>query len=314
MAGLSVADVFAPDDRAALFCVSMAMAANDVEYAIRQAIVANPDVASDEERERLRFSQKVRLTYGFLSEGIDALKAWRQQEPAVAKLLRELPKDGAKLLTKVCGLEQQIGTETIAHVRHNTFQLPAPRAEQGGESGSPSQGARRSLASLDDQPATVAMSEEAQHTFPFADQVALRMALLPTTRMPRPWSGTARSHSSTWSDTFTSASASSAASASSLSARGRTTSRSRPTGERPRCLKRCPAWLSEKLQELGAIQAGGADDLVERSLRQIATVHRDDDPVGVIGMPEDVVAPLDPIELPATALQPADRLARRDGR
>lgn len=30
--------------------------------------------------------------------------------------------------------------------------------------------------------------------------------------------------------------------------------------------------FSEKLQELGAIQAGGADDLVERSLGQVAAV------------------------------------------
>jgi hypothetical protein len=31
-------------------------------------------------------------------------------------------------------------------------------------------------------------------------------------------------------------------------------------------------------------------------------VHRDDDPVGVIGMPKDVMASFDPIELPAAAL------------
>lgn len=43
-------------------------------------------------------------------------------------------------------------------------------------------------------------------------------------------------------------------------------------------------------------------------------MHRDDDPMGVIGMPEDVVAPLDPVELPTAALQRASRLARRDGR
>lgn len=74
------------------------------------------------------------------------------------------------------------------------------------------------------------------------------------------------------------------------------------------------ARFSEKLQELGTIQAGGADDLVERALGQVATVHRDYDPVGVIGVPEDVMAPLDSIELPAAALQRADRLARRDRR
>lgn len=178
MADLSVPDVFAPDDRVALFCVSMAMAANDVEYSIRQAILANPDGAADEERERLRFSQKVRLTYGFLFEGIDALKAWRQQEAAVAKLLRELPRDGAKLLTKVCGLEQQIGTETIAHVRHNTFHYPHPEPRKAKRAAAQVKELGEVIASLDDRRATVDMSEEAQHTFPFADQVALRMALL----------------------------------------------------------------------------------------------------------------------------------------
>ena len=43
-------------------------------------------------------------------------------------------------------------------------------------------------------------------------------------------------------------------------------------------------------------------------------MHRDDDPMSVIGMAEDVMASLAPIELPAAALQGADRLARRDGR
>jgi hypothetical protein len=72
--------------------------------------------------------------------------------------------------------------------------------------------------------------------------------------------------------------------------------------------------LSEKLQELGAIQAGGVDDLIKRSLGQVAAVHRDDDPMSVIGMPEDVMAPLDAIKLPAAALQSANHLAWRDGR
>src|SRR3954453_14002388 len=83
MADLTVPDVFPPDDPVAQFCVAMAMAANDVEQAIREAIGANPDGATDEDRERLRFSHKVRLTYGFLFEGIDALKGWRQGEPEV---------------------------------------------------------------------------------------------------------------------------------------------------------------------------------------------------------------------------------------
>ena len=40
-------------------------------------------------------------------------------------------------------------------------------------------------------------------------------------------------------------------------------------------------------------------------------MHRDDDAVLVIGMPENVMAPPDAVELPTTPLQRADRLSRR---
>ncbi len=40
----------------------------------------------------------------------------------------------------------------------------------------------------------------------------------------------------------------------------------------------------------------------------------EEDMMSVIGCRKDVAAPLDPIELPAAALQRADRLALRDGR
>jgi hypothetical protein len=174
VADLTVPDVFPPDDPVALFCVSMAMAANDVEDAIRQAVLANPDGATDEERDRMRFSQRVRVTYGHLFEGIDALKGWRQQEPEVAKLLRELPPKGAKLLKDVCGLEQRIGTETISHVRQNTFHYPHPEPSKRpgwtAELG-------KVIGELGETSATVSMSEETRHTFPFADLVALRLSL-----------------------------------------------------------------------------------------------------------------------------------------
>ena len=49
----NVPDTFPPSNRVALFVVSMAMAANDIEYAIRQAVDANPEGASDEDRERM---------------------------------------------------------------------------------------------------------------------------------------------------------------------------------------------------------------------------------------------------------------------
>lgn len=53
------------------------------------------------------------------------------------------------------------------------------------------------------------------------------------------------------------------------------------------------------------------DDLVQRALRQISGVHRHDDAMRVIGMPEDVVAALNPIKLPAAPFQRADGLPRR---
>lgn len=43
-------------------------------------------------------------------------------------------------------------------------------------------------------------------------------------------------------------------------------------------------------------------------------MHRDNYAMSVIGVTEDMVASLDPIELPAAALQRADHLAWRDGR
>lgn len=51
---------------------------------------------------------------------------------------------------------------------------------------------------------------------------------------------------------------------------------------------------------------------VERPSREVPGVHRYDDAMRVIGMPEDVVAALDPIKLPTAPLQRADRLPRRD--
>lgn len=175
MAELSIKQVFPPEDSVALFCVSMAIAANDVEYAIRGAVDANPEGATDEDRDRARFSYKVRLAYGFLFEGIDALKGWRQSDQGVAKLLQQLPNDGAKLLKQVCGLEQRIGLNVISHVRQNTFHFPHPEPSKAS-------GWMREMSEviseLDDLPATIPMGEGARHTFPFADQVALRMALL----------------------------------------------------------------------------------------------------------------------------------------
>jgi len=169
-----VPDCFPPDDRVALFVVSMAMAGNDVEYALRQVVLANPEGASDEDRARNRFSQKVRLTYGFLFEGIDALKAWAKDEPDVVKLLRALPPDGAALLKQVRGLEQQIGPDAIAHVRHHTFHYPHPDPAKNPDSTAE---LAEVIATADDVIARVDARSDGEHTFPFADQIAVGLSL-----------------------------------------------------------------------------------------------------------------------------------------
>lgn len=172
MTPLSVQKGFKPDDRVALFVMSMAMAANDIENSIHQAVYANPDGASEEDRQLGRFSQKVRLTNGFLFEGIDALKAWRQHEPDVAKLLRGLPPDGAKALSTVCGLEQRIGPKALSTVRQGTFHYPHP---DPGKSPDSTVGLAAVVAEADN--VEVSIHVGGQHTFPFADQIAAGLAL-----------------------------------------------------------------------------------------------------------------------------------------
>jgi hypothetical protein len=170
----SVPEAFDPDDRVALFCVSMAMAANDVEYAIRQAVAANPEGANDEDRMRSRFSQKVRLTNGFLFEGVHALKRWRQHEPAVAALLRELPAESAKELSMVCSLEQKIGPKTLSGVRQHTFHYPHPDPGKVPDS---TETLAAVIESADDVPLRVNIGDRREHTFLFADPIAAGMAL-----------------------------------------------------------------------------------------------------------------------------------------
>ncbi|MCW2979981.1 MAG: hypothetical protein JWO14_1708 [Solirubrobacterales bacterium] len=174
MAELTVPQVFPPDDSVAMFCVAMAIAANDVEHAVREAVAANPDDATDADRDRTRFSFKVRLVYGFLFEGIDALKGWRSGDPGVQDLLRQLSPEGAGLLTQVAGLEQRIGPNVISHVRQNTFHVPHPEPSKAS---SWIEQLSAVVSELEEIPATIPMGQTVQRTFPFADKVAQRMAL-----------------------------------------------------------------------------------------------------------------------------------------
>ncbi len=170
---MTVPEVFPPDDRLGQFVLAMTIAGNDVEYTLRQAVLANPPEADEEHRRRERLSFKVRVANGFLFEAIDALQAW-QQEADVADLLRRLPPKAQEHLCKVRGLEQQIGSKTLEHVRQNTFHFPHPDPSKTPDS---TTDLAEVTAEMTDVVAAVDRSPEAQHTFRFGDQVALAMAI-----------------------------------------------------------------------------------------------------------------------------------------
>jgi hypothetical protein len=136
-------------------------------------VLANPPDADDEHRHRERFTFKIRVANGFLFEAIDALRAW-QQEPEIADLLRRLPAAGQEQLRKVRGLEQQIGSKTLEHIRQNTFHFQHP--DPGKTPDSAAELAEVS-GEMTDVVAAVDHSPEAQHTFRFGDEIALAMAI-----------------------------------------------------------------------------------------------------------------------------------------
>ena len=174
MPAMTVPECFPPDDRVALFVVAMAMAADDIEDSMWQAADANPEGASDEDRQRARFTFKVRVANGFLFEGIATLRAWQDHEPAVRQLLDGLSTEGREKLRKVRGLEQRLGPKTLEHVRQHTFHYPRPDPSKTPDSTGE---LAEVVAELTDVSAGIDVSRDTRHTFGFADKVALALAL-----------------------------------------------------------------------------------------------------------------------------------------
>jgi hypothetical protein len=170
---VSVAELYPSDDRVGQFALAMALAANDVEYSLRQAVAANPPGADDDHRERERFTFKIRIANGFLFEAIDALKAW-QQEPGIVDLLRGLPSEAQTHLRTVRSLEQKIGPKVLANIRQNTFHFPHPDPKRNPDSTADlfevTEECSDVLVEFDARP-------DAQLTFGFGDEVALVLAL-----------------------------------------------------------------------------------------------------------------------------------------
>src|SRR5262245_32606121 len=114
----TISEAFPPDDPVARFVVSMAMAANDIEHALRAAGAAN-------EADEPEFGYWVRLSIGHLFEAQLALNHWRAYDE-VKNLLRKLPETATEDLKRVAGLAQRVGAELLEHNRHLTFHYPYP--------------------------------------------------------------------------------------------------------------------------------------------------------------------------------------------
>lgn len=169
----TVSEIFPPDDRVALFVESMTQAANDVEYALRQSGKANPDGALPDVSVRRRFGFWVRLVYGFLFEAVVALRAW-EEELEVRRLLERLSPDVKALLKEVRRLREQLGSTAIETVRQHTFHYPHPHAGKQPDSTEALADVLRSATELT---AAIDLRDDSEHTFVYADQIALGLAM-----------------------------------------------------------------------------------------------------------------------------------------
>jgi hypothetical protein len=172
---LYVSELFPPDDRVALFVVSMLMAANDLEFSLRRAAAANGSDFTEQDLSDHRFYFLVRVANGFLFEAIDALETWCHKEEEVQQLLKKLPPKGRDALKRVRKVRAQTGKKTLASVRHHTFHYPHPDASKDPDSTIElAETIRDGTAGL---VADADAREASTHTFPFAEQVALRLAM-----------------------------------------------------------------------------------------------------------------------------------------
>jgi hypothetical protein len=165
----SIAEAFPPDDPVARFVIAMAMAANDIEDALRAAGAANE--ASEPE-----FGYWVRLSIGHLFEAQLALNHWRSYDE-VKKLLHKLPESAKANLKRVAGLAQKVGSDLLEHNRHLTFHYPYP---DRGKEPDYDQQLTEVMRELGDQDVDLFVRYEkdgANIRWRFADKVALHLAM-----------------------------------------------------------------------------------------------------------------------------------------
>jgi hypothetical protein len=161
-------DVFPPDDPMARFVVSMAMASNDIERALR-------DVQRAGENDDPDFTYRIRLSVGHLVEALDALSSYSQEFGEIRRLINRIPPAGQKHLSEARGTVQRAGSRVLKNVRDNTFHYPSPERRY-----SPTSDAqlRDAILAMADRGAELLLDEQTGAiTYTFADDIALAMTV-----------------------------------------------------------------------------------------------------------------------------------------
>jgi hypothetical protein len=150
------------------FVVSMSMAKNDIERALRDVIRAGENDDPD-------FSYRVRLVTGHLVEAIDALNHYSRTYEEVRKLIARVRPEDQLHLRAVRGTLQKAGSKVLDHVRDNTFHYPSPDPRYNPTS---DEQLRDALTAMADTRAEVfADFEKREVTLTFADNIAMALAL-----------------------------------------------------------------------------------------------------------------------------------------
>lgn len=166
--GDPIRDLLPADQPTARFVVSMSMARNDIERALR-------DVAEAGENDRPDFGYRVRLSIGHLVEALDALNEYRQQFPEVRALIDRVPAQARTHLKEASGSLQKAGKGVLEHARNHTFHYPSPDSSHRPTSDEQlrdvltAMGARAGEVHYD--------GDTGQITLTFAEDVALAMAM-----------------------------------------------------------------------------------------------------------------------------------------
>ena len=164
----SIADAFPGDDPVARFVVSMSMAKNDIERALRDVLRAG-------EKDDPDFTYRVRLASGHLVEAMDSLNAYSQTYKGVRSLIGDVSAEAKADLKIVRGTLQKVGSDALQHLRDNTFHYPSPRTNYNPTS---DEQLEASLKALTDRRAELHVEFDARHvTLSFADEVALALAI-----------------------------------------------------------------------------------------------------------------------------------------